>query len=310
MNVSHTAVSIVGSTIGQINFNQKGESDSTNDGTVSETETDRGTVETVGETEGGTNETENSQANGSNASGLYQRGSNKSQVLIICNFADKDLIGYKEDVKMLENMWEEFGCNVTVQKNLSAESMDLIVLKFATDTCTGNESFVAVFVLSHGEKEDLIVGADKKTISVSEILKRFNNENRNLQHIPKLFFFQICRGGISDQGEENTQAAYVQKKPPLKLPQVCDTLVTYASQKETRSYVSENHGSWFIQAIIEVFQENARRMHVVDMLTMVNDKMAEEMVKNSTDTSILGAKAMSEFTSTLRRKLYIFGGPQ
>ncbi|XP_077971471.1 caspase-2-like [Styela clava] len=306
MNMSHNELNFVNSSIGQINLNQKGESDSTKEGTVSEIETDQ--VGTVGETERGTNETENSQANGPNASGLYQRGSNNAQVLIICNFADKDLIGYKEDVKMLKNMWEEFGCDVIVKKNRNAKDMKMDIYSFAYETLSGKEFFVAVFVLSHGKENDYIQGEDKNFIHVSEILGRFTNRNVNLQDVPKLFFFQICRGNESNQGVLYTKTAGV-RESPRKIPQVCDTLVFYPTQKGTTAFV-ETTGSWFIQALIKVFQENAQKKHVVDMLTMVNRIMAEKTARNDKEPDIDGAKAMSEFTSTLRDDVYMLGRPQ
>nr|XP_039258481.1 caspase-2-like [Styela clava] len=232
-------------------------------------------------------------------------GDKKSHVLIICNF-EHELLGYRRDVRMLREMWENFGCEVKVKRNSSAEGMRRAVRNFANETCTGIETFIAVFVLSHGVENDYILGVDQNIIHVSEIIDRFNNKNVQLQNIPKLFFFQMCRGGRRDRGVRNTQVAAQRERPP-RIPLVCDTLVTYPAQQGTIAFVEET-GSWFIQALIEVFRENHERKHVVDMLTMVNKIMAEETARHDNDQDINGAKAMSEFTSTLRDDVYILGG--
>lgn len=233
---------------------------------------------------------------------IYLRTGTKPHIMIICNFED-ELRGYKKDVERLEQMWKKFDCDVTVKKNINAEKLKTTIFEYAHETLKGKENYIAVFILSHGAENDYILGSDRHKVHVSEILDRFTSNNTKLQNIPKLFFFQVCRGSRPDQGVPNTQTAADQERPAM-IPQVCDTLVTYAAQRGTTAFVNET-GSWFIESLVDVFKEYAEKEHVADMLTMVNKRMAEKTAQHDSDNQIHGAKAMSEYISTLREKIYL-----
>lgn len=66
-------------------------------------------------------------------------------------------------------------------------------------------------------------------------------------------------------------------------------------------------GSWYIEALTQVFSERACDMHVADMLVKVN-ALIKEREGYAPGTEFHRCKEMSEYCSTLCRPLYLFPG--
>ena len=59
-----------------------------------------------------------------------------------------------------------------------------------------------------------------------------------------------------------------------KKPSQADILIAYATTAQYVSWRNSARGSWFIQAVCEVFSLHAKDMDVVELLTEVNKKVA------------------------------------
>ncbi|XP_039253563.2 caspase-2-like [Styela clava] len=224
--------------------------------------------------------------------------------------------GSDVDVKNMEDLWLKLGCIVDVQKDLHANDMIEELRKFS-DFCD-KPDYCVIIIMSHG-KEDAVFGNDSREIRFADIIAMFNNENApNLQEIPKAFFFQCCRGDEPDQGVPVRSNVPQPRKesPPLrgrlatdanptkkKLPTTSDMLISYATQHGKQAYRHTENGSWFINAIANVFMRHAKEEHMVDLMTKVNNA-----VKKKSSSDDLDVKAMSHNDSTLTKKLYLYPG--
>ncbi|XP_027962192.1 caspase-2 isoform X3 [Eumetopias jubatus] len=75
----------------------------------------------------------------------------------------------------------------------------------------------------------------------------------------------------------------------------------------TAAMRNTKRGSWYIEALTQVFSERACDMHVADMLVKVN-ALIKEREGYAPGTEFHRCKEMSEYCSTLCRHLYLFPG--
>lgn len=265
----------------------------------------------------------------------YARNYGRGKVLIINNsfshLGESSRIGCKVDIKNMEELWQQLGCTLKVELDLSAQDM-LSKLKIFSDGAQ-TSNYCVVLVMSHGRSDngqDVVLGNDKNPVRIQQILEMYNNKNApQLQGIPKVFFFQCCRGDFPDVGVTVAERQPPQTVPQArllpssyiaglnageptdlaesgpttdKLPTTCDMLVSYAAQSGHQAFLNTHNGSWFINAITNVFMRQAAREHILDMMIHVNQVLAEK--------SSIGAKykAMSQVEFTLRKKLYLYPG--
>ena len=83
------------------------------------------------------------------------------------------------------------------------------------------------------------------------------------------------------------------------LPNQSDFLLSFAVE----GYASWRHaeyGSWYVRDLAEVFTKNAAKEHLLDMLTMVNDKVSKR--------SASGSKQTSSVKTELQKNLYFKPG--
>ena len=89
------------------------------------------------------------------------------------------------------------------------------------------------------------------------------------------------------------------------LPNRTDFLIAYSTIPGHVSWRNRENGSYFITALINVFTEMADREHLLDMLTEVNRRIAEEVEpKDATGKK----KQTPEPVFTLRKRLYFNPG--
>lgn len=246
-------------------------------------------------------------SNSGQGQALYYQGKGGTpRVLVIANSKlneSKELKGHKQDREALKKMWkEDFNCMVLVEKNLTSDAIKDEAKHFS-EHMNGDERYCAVFILSHGKFGDRIVGTDEETVSFDEIISFFDNRNEKLRGIPKLFFFQCCRGDLIDRGIPASTAAAAGMHQQGTLPEVSDTMIMFATQRDKIAIVEEN-GSWIVKELIDVFQKYHKEQDLTSMLTIVNKRVSEREVQHSPDDpNIVGAKCMSEYRSTLTAKL-------
>lgn len=238
----------------------------------------------------------------------YTDKTEKPKVLVIANYkfeVSVELKGHKKDLKNLEDMWKsEFKTHFFGKTNLTAKDI-LTECEDFSELLNGKERYCAVFILSHGIFGDRILGTDEEDVSFDDILSNFDNKNIKLHGIPKLFFFQCCRGDVIDKGVPASVAALSGIHQAETLPEVSDTLIMFATQRDKVSFV-DSDGSWVVKELMNVFREYHQKEDVTSMLTIVNKRISKKEVQLAQkDPGIVGAKCMSEYRSTLTAKLML-----
>ena len=158
----------------------------------------------------------------------------------------------------------------------------------------------AVFVLSHGgraqvenpdieevENGSMFITSDGKQVSEFQIYK--DQKRKSLIHFilqiatefiirevkkitkllgkPKFFTFQCCQGSK----EEFVQVEEIQADrniSTITMPTE-DTLILYAASPGQSAYRNINSGSWLITYLCDIFMTNAKEMHLVKMIGLV-----------------------------------------
>ncbi|CAB3406095.1 unnamed protein product [Caenorhabditis bovis] len=238
--------------------------------------------------------------------------------------------GTKTDKENISNLFRCMGYTIVTRDNLSARELLQEVHNFAKDPMHRRCSSAIIVILSHGE-ENQIIGVDDQTVSTHDLLDLLSaSKAPNLANKPKLIFVQACRGERRDTGFpviDSTDGipallrrnAYDKGDGPLfnflgcvrpqaqptyrKKPEQADILVAYATTAQYVSWRNSVRGSWFIQAICEVFAQHARNMDIIEMLTEVNKKVACGFQTSQGSTTL---KQMPELTSRLVKKFYFW----
>ncbi|WKX93752.1 hypothetical protein Q1695_011203 [Nippostrongylus brasiliensis] len=206
----------------------------------------------------------------------------------------------------LKNLFRQLGYTVIVENDLNCKEMLARVRSFANDPEHKHASSAIVVVLTHGERDQLLgVGGDDDILSVYPFLEALNARNAPfLAGKPKLIFIQACRGDRRDTGvsivdqvdslrQENdgllglfncVRPAPMRETCPVR-PRESDFLIAYATPPTYVSWRNSLRGSWFVQAICEVFAKHARNADILQLLTK-----------------------MPEFHSRLVKQFYFFPG--
>ncbi|XP_031561639.1 caspase-3-like [Actinia tenebrosa] len=231
--------------------------------------------------------------------------------------------GSNVDARNLQTLFTSLRYRVKLVENVRAWKLKDVVFKFAKDPDHKNSDSVIVCLLSHG-LEGKIYGIDGGLVSIEDILKMFKGNNaKDLVGKPKLFFIQACRGGEFDRGisfdktdspdtpdEEKKVEEILEEFFPEEdvidsgflsqqsLPSDSDILIAYSTVPGFVSWRNQDEGSWFVQALVDVFKTYASKEDILSMITRVNRKVALEF------QSSCKKKQMPAPVLMLTRKLY------
>lgn len=212
--------------------------------------------------------------------------------LIVNNVDFEHLIrrgGSDLDAQKLQDLFTQLQYKVKMVRNQTSKQLKETLLQFAKlDDHRAADSMV-VCLLSHG-LEGQIYGVDGVLVSIPDLLALFNGYvAKDLVGKPKLFFIQACRGNDFDHGTDMTDGAHIPREylvkrttevetfvEPETLPAEADMLVAYSTVPGYVSWSNLQKGSWFVQAIVDVFNAYAHEDDVVSMLVRVNGKVARE----------------------------------
>ena len=207
--------------------------------------------------------------------------------LIINNIAFKDPEDYRKgaeiDQKSVKALFKELDFTVKEYTNLTQHQMEN---KFNTASektdHTNYDIFVSV-VMSHGGAQDRIYGSDGNYTTVERLMASFlPSKCPSLSGKPKLFFFQSCRGpGEQTQAPQPGESKAFDWCADSTLssttfPHEADFLLAFSTPPGYVAYRSECRGSTYIQTLVDVIKEYHCTTHVLDMLTEVNQRVAEE----------------------------------
>lgn len=93
----------------------------------------------------------------------------------------------------------------------------------------------------------------------------------------------------------------------VSVPIEADFLYAYSTVPGYYSWRNSTYGSWFIQSLIKVFEENAKHMDLLRMLTRVNAILST--CESQTNNPITRNKRqVASIVSMLRKELYFFPG--
>lgn len=176
---------------------------------------------------------------------------------------------------------------------------------------------LVVAILSHGVNGQ-IYGTDGVLLSVEELMTNFKGTRcPSLAGKPKVFILQACRGGKFDSGVMVEATDSAGEKETIDedeilaedetdgggyntaLPDESDFVLAYATTPGYVSWRNSAFGTWFIKALTDTMYELAATEHLMDILTEVNRKVAEEYQSRGKQ------KQMPAPVSMLRYKLYI-----
>ena len=223
---------------------------------------------------------------------------------LIVNNVDFEILnrrgGSDLDAQKLEDLFTKLQYKVKMVRNQTSKQLKEILLQFAKLDDHRVADSMVVCLLSHG-LEGQIYGVDGVLVSIPDLLALFNGYMaKDLVGKPKLFFIQACRGSDFDHGADMTDGANIPGEicvkrtteqllhaafptdkvetfvEPETLPAEADTLVAYSTVPGYVSWSNLQKGSWFVQAIVDVFNTYAHEEDVVSMLVRVNGKVARE----------------------------------
>ncbi|XP_064643823.1 uncharacterized protein LOC135497818 [Lineus longissimus] len=178
----------------------------------------------------------------------------------------------------------------------------------------------------HKDVEAIVRLFDKhfKIIHPEAVAREFSaDRSQELADKPKIFVIQACRGRLNQpsfpvQVDSDPDPETKPSDPSSLAIQPCkhrtpadvDILITYAQTKGYKALRDKTTGSWFIQELVDVFQKHFEKEHVLDMLTMVNNKVARKepdvhRFKAFTIEQITDARQTPCLMSTLTKKLYL-----
>lgn len=245
---------------------------------------------------------------------IHHRG----KVLIINNSfrhgREEYRIGSQIDVKNMQDLWAAFGCDVIVREDLTVDEMHRTIDNFAT-RCQGCD-YCIVYIMSHGacsRNMDFVLGNEGGELSFNEIKRLFHNDHSHcLRGIPKLLFFQCCRtdpampDGSQSSSRRLSHSVEADCGPIVEPILTCsDMLIACATQQGSLAWRNSHNGSWFINAIANVFMQYAHEEHIADMMTKVNNAVASKAL--SMDSHSVQV-SMPVYEVTLRKKLYLYPG--
>ncbi|KAF7660489.1 hypothetical protein LDENG_00281410 [Lucifuga dentata] len=187
-----------------------------------------------------------------------------------------------------------------------------------------------VIMLSHGTEVShnrfpgAVYGVDGQTIRVQNITNYLNGHHcPSLQGKPKVFFIQACGGDEKDTGfevspdevkpsfggaDDETDAIPVSSssdslsmsdEPDARatLPVPSDILVSYSTFPGYVSWRDTQAGSWYVETLDRILEENAASDDLSTMLMMVNHEVSQNSAKGL-------YKQMPGSFNFLRKRLY------
>uniref|UniRef100_A0A3P8SBQ4 Caspase 2, apoptosis-related cysteine peptidase n=1 Tax=Amphiprion percula TaxID=161767 RepID=A0A3P8SBQ4_AMPPE len=215
--------------------------------------------------------------------------------------------GGEVDDEVLRKLFTELDYRVTVHRDLTAQGMRNCIEEFLCVVC----------LLSHGV-DGAVYGTDGQLLQVGS--------SDRLQNKPKMFFIQACRGEEMDCGVEQMDGPVRTSSPSCeqrdagregagRVPaerssgdQTEDQTapkVRHDLWLRTAAMRNTKRGSWFIQELNSALRLRSRDTHLADILVQVNARI-KEREGYAPGTAHHRCKEMSEFTSSLRKDVYLF----
>lgn len=242
---------------------------------------------------------------------------------------DRSDVGYRsgaeQDEIILTKLFTELRFSVEIHRNLTALAMTNLMSEIVVDPHLSEDQSFVLIVMSHGSIElrdgvlsEVVYASDNRAIVTSQLLEPLAR-CKALAGKPKLAFFQACRGDDFDHGFTQTDGiTETDSRPdkdedetdamPSHVVSLQDFIIGFPTQRGFRSFRNTKIGSWYINAIVQVFSEHACTMDVSAMLRKVNG-IVSQWLPHSNDPQMQGKCQISSITDTLTKPyLYLFPG--
>ncbi|XP_078367136.1 caspase-3-like [Oculina patagonica] len=207
--------------------------------------------------------------------------------------------GTDVDRDALKKLFQKLKFKVEIYNNQTKAEIRNIAEKKALSDHSKYDAFI-FSILTHGE-EGLVYGTDG-TILIRDITSKFKS-NASLAGKPKIFFFQSCQGTEFMDGLDVPDAPL--PDDTVSVPLEADFLYAYSTVPGYYSWRNKVEGSWFIQSLTKVFQENAKNMDILRMLTRVNAEISTIKSRNNNPIT-RNKRQVASIVSMLRKELYFF----
>jgi len=228
------------------------------------------------------------------------------------NDVQEQRIGSDVDVENLSQLLKGLDFDVAIHRNLHLAAFFKVITEFCCNKMHKEADMAVVVILSHG-KDGVVYASDGQSINMEYIYEFFNNRNcPNLMGKPKFFIVQACRGDRPDQGveeEEGNEAHGQAKKRRAEaldgiagdIGDVCrarfwstmlksplfyilishcfrptweDMIIAYSTIPGYASLRDHQHGTWFVQSLVEVFMTHSHDTELVDLLRMTSERLS------------------------------------
>ncbi|XP_072553252.1 caspase-9 [Salminus brasiliensis] len=223
----------------------------------------------------------------------------------------KERKGSDIDCDKLEDRFKSLNFHVIVKKNLTCKHIRQELSSLAKKDHSMYDCCVVV-ILSHGTEAShnrfpgAVHGVDGSSVPVQIITNYLNGQNcSSLQGKPKVFFIQACGGDQRDIGfevspdEAQAIAGGIDDQPDAiptssssdslslsdetdaraTLPTPSDILVSYSTFPGYVSWRDTLKGSWYVETLDRILEENAGTDDLVTMLMMVNNEVSQISAK-------------------------------
>ena len=219
--------------------------------------------------------------------------------------------GTSYDVTKLQQLWKNLGFTVKVAESADFKGQSILAflqqVEEEIDEKQNSSCFVCC-IMTHG-RMGKIYGSDHDSVNIKAILDLFKEANcRALAGKPKLFFIQACRE-IPKASSASTAAASDARENSkfmeLANPHENDFLIGYSSLPGHKSFRYQSYrkrGTWYMQALVEVFQKYHDKEHLLSLMTRIN-KILEHTDQSPAPVLTLTGKIYFRSTaSTLEEK--------
>ncbi|XP_064483194.1 caspase-3-like [Ornithodoros turicata] len=210
--------------------------------------------------------------------------------------------GTDVDVQNLKSCFSRLGFDVVIYDDYSVKQMRNTLESLSKKSHTEHDCFVCC-VLTHGG-EGFVYGEDGR-LPVKDIMKPFLGSScLDLVGKPKIFIIQACRGTTKDKGV-TVVADTTDSDAVCKLPSHADILSCYSTVADHVSWRNMGLGSWFLQALCKVLNEQSHNTDLLTMLTTVNRYVAVCFKScDSENKKLCGMKQVPCVQHTLTRLIF------
>ncbi|XP_011407839.1 PREDICTED: caspase-1-like [Amphimedon queenslandica] len=232
---------------------------------------------------------------------VYEMNNSKSPGYCLVISIDKNRPGNEEDLIALKKLFQDtLKFSYKEYKNVNEVEINKLLENLEKANHSWSSCFV-MFILAHGDTDKArnayFTAGNEEQYRISTIKAKIERIN-GLCGQPKLFFIQSCRGEIDNTGLARDSG----NNKKIRIPIGSDFLLSFATIERFAAYRSEKEGTVFIQSLCKVFEQYCKtECDVVSMMTIIAKKIADEEY----EVDGLKVKQIPEFSSTLRRFLYL-----